>query len=79
MSDVAEDYAANIRDFEEETEFSQRQWDPPDVWSIKRQSLRPIIPGHRLIPTSEVSLTASVAGQIIADLSQPIAIRYLNQ
>ena len=77
VSNVAEDFAANIRDFEAETDFSNPDGSPP-VWNIKRENLRAIIPGHWLIPTAEVSLTNSVREQILGDLTQPIRLTALT-
>jgi seryl-tRNA synthetase len=76
-SNIAEDYAANIRDFETGPDSSDPdEW--PTVWSIKRENLRAIIPGHWLIPTAEVSLTNSVREQILDDLASPIRLTALT-
>jgi len=77
VSNVAEDFATNIRDFEAENHLSGPEgW--PSVLNIKTESLRAIIPGHWLIPTAEVSLTNSVREQILDDLAAPIRLTALT-
>ena len=71
LNDVATDFAVNIGAIEEHTDFSDPE-DIPDVWSVASNDLRPIISGHWLVPTSEVPLTYSVAGEILSDLAEPI-------
>ena len=77
FEDVAEDYAGNIRDFEDETDFSNPE-DFPEVWSVRRERLRAIIPGHWLIPTAEVSLTNSVRETILDEAQLPIRLTALT-
>jgi seryl-tRNA synthetase len=50
----------------------------PEIWQVDPKELRAIIPGHWLIPTSEVSLTASVMGELLDEAALPMRLTALT-
>ncbi len=72
VSDVAMDFAVNIRDLDHYEGQGRLKY---EVYSDR---LRPILPGLHLIPTAEVSLTNSVAGDIIDTDQLPIRLTALT-
>ncbi|MFM7378729.1 MAG: serine--tRNA ligase, partial [Erythrobacter sp.] len=77
FSDVGTDFVARMDAFTEHTDFSD-PYDVPDIWSVDSRELRAIIPGHFLIPTSEVSLTASVMGELLDEAALPMRLTALT-
>ncbi|OQW70333.1 MAG: serine--tRNA ligase [Proteobacteria bacterium ST_bin13] len=76
-SNVAIDFAVSWNAFTKLNSFS----DPdniPSVWEVDSDDLRSIIPGHYLIPTSEVSLTASVMGELLDESALPMRLTALT-
>lgn len=77
VSNVASDFVVRMSAFTEHTDFH----DPdniPQIWSVASSDLRAIIPGHFLIPTSEVSLAASVMGELLDEAALPIRLTALT-
>lgn len=78
FSDVGTDFVVSMSAFNEHNDFS----DPdniPSAWTVESDELRAIIPGHYLIPTAEVSLTASVQGDMLDEAAFPIRMTALTQ
>lgn len=50
----------------------------PELWQVDPAKLKAIIPGHWLIPTSEVSLTASVMGELLDEGALPMRLTALT-
>lgn len=76
-SNVAQDAVVSLSAIADSTDFS----DPdniPDILNVASNRLRLIIPGHYLIPTSEVSLTASVMGALLDESALPIRLTALT-
>ena len=74
---IATDYAVSISALIDEDNFDDPE-NTPDIWKVKSSALRPIIPGHYLIPTSEVSLTASVMGELLDESALPMRLTALT-
>jgi len=77
LSNVGTDFVVPMGAFEEHTDFSNPE-DIPDVWGVSSSELRSIIPGHFLIPTSEVSLANSVREEIWAEADFPMRLTALT-
>ncbi len=78
LNDVGTDFVVSMQAFNEHNRFD----DPdniPDIWEVNSGDLRAIIPGHFLIPTAEVSLTASVQGDMLDEAQFPIRMSALTQ
>ena len=77
LANVGTDFVVRMSAFDENTDFG----DPdniPSVWHVQSRELRAVIPGHFLIPTSEVSLTASVMGELLDESALPLRLTALT-
>lgn len=77
FNNIGTDFVVRMGAFSDHTDFSDPD-DIPDVWSVESHELRSIIPGHFLIPTSEVSLTASVMGELLDEAALPMRLTALT-
>ncbi len=71
-NDIAKSVAGKI------TDFTKIESGDTNVYRIDSSKLQPIIPGNYLIPTAEVSLTNSVAGDILDTDQLPIRLTALT-
>ncbi len=78
FSNVANKYVLPMDEVIERNDLSGDPDDWPATWEIDPKQLKSIIAGQWLIPTSEVSLTASVAGQILPEFTRPIRLTALT-
>jgi seryl-tRNA synthetase len=77
LSNVAMDFVVGWDAITDLNNFSDPD-DLPTEWLVNSSQFRPIIPGHWLIPTSEVSLTASVMGELLDEAALPLRLTALT-
>ena len=73
--DIATEFAVSMGAFDHIDPHSAGD---EEAWAVHPNDLRPIIPGHYLIPTSEVSLTASVMGDLLDESALPLRLTALT-
>ena len=77
FNNIATQFVVEMEEFHVHNSFNDPD-NVPDIWNIQSSALRAIIPGHWLIPTSEVSLTASVMGELLDEAALPMRLTALT-
>lgn len=77
LGNAAVDFVVSINDLLEQNNLNDEDG-LPDVLKARSDAFRGIIPEHYLIPTSEVSLTASVMGELIDEAALPMRLTALT-